>query len=412
MKCAIQYMLPMNRVVTVGILGALFAIIMPFASHAATVDSTAVSAKVSHHAGIDIRPGYVAPSNGFIRGNNEQGKTVSSALSAHLKYSFSFTDATRMGRLYPGVSQGIGVAYTSFFTPSLLGDPLSVYAFQSAPIYSFSSRLSLGYEWNFGASFGWKAYDESSHSMNSAIGSKVNAYLNLGIVLRYRLDDRFTLVGGIEGSHYSNGNTQLPNAGVNTIGARVGVVYNFGGRTPSQLASVEVDEPMPRHFSYDLMIYCATRKKLYTDAWGEQDVAPGNFGVVGLNFAPMYNVNRYFRGGISLDAQYDESANLQEYLVDGTSGDDVKFYRQPFSKRFSAGLSLRAELVMPVFSVNVGIGRNIVSGGPDTSIFYQVLALKVRLPQSFFLHIGYQLSDFSDPNNLMLGIGYTFGNKR
>ena len=37
------------------------------------------------------------------------------------------------------------------------------------------------------------------------------------------------------------------------------------------------------------------------------------FGVAGVNFAPMYNFNNYFRAGLSADAQYDESANLKEY---------------------------------------------------------------------------------------------------
>ena len=33
----------------------------------------------------------------------------------------------------------------------------------------------------------------------------------------------------------------------------------------------------------------------------------------GLNFAPMYNFNNYFRAGLSVDAQYDESANIKDY---------------------------------------------------------------------------------------------------
>ena len=84
---------------------------------------------------------------------------------------------------------------------------------------------------------------------------------------------------------------------------------------------------------------------------------------------------------------------------------DLKFHRPPFREQFSVGLSLRAELVMPVFSINVGVGRNLIYSGDDTKGFYQVLA-------HLFLHVGYQLSKFKDPNNLMLGLGYRFHDKR
>ena len=47
--------------------------------------------------------------------------------------------------------------------------------------------------------------------------------------------------------------------------------------------------------------------------------------------------------------------------------------------------------------------------GEDTRGFYQILALKTFLTQHVFLHVGYQLNNFKNPNNLMLGIGYRFG---
>ena len=87
----------------------------------------------------------------------------------------------------------------------------------------------------------------------------------------------------------------------------------------------------------------------------------------------------------------------------------MKFYRPPFREQFAIGFSLRAELNMPIFSVNVGIGRNVVCKGIDTEVFYQVLALKTFITRRLFLHVGYQLSDFKNPNNLMLGLGWRFG---
>ena len=54
----------------------------------------------------------------------------------------------------------------------------------------------------------------------------------------------------------------------------------------------------------------------------------------------------------------------------------------------------------------------MIYSGDDTEGFYQILALKTYVTRHLFLHVGYQLSKFKDPNNLMLGIGYRFHDKR
>jgi len=287
---------------------------------------------------------------------------------------------------------------------------VSVYAFQGSRIAQLSPRLSFDYEWNFGASFGWKKYDELSNPQNVLIGSKINAYINLGFLLNWQVHKYWKLAAGVDLTHFSNGNTHYPNGGLNVIGGRIGIVRTLdadeapGSITPRRLF-------IKPHVSYDLVIYGATRKRgLIGD--DVSSMIPGSFGVVGINFAPMYNFNNYFRAGLSADAQYDESANLKEYRVGEFYSSDLKFHRPPFRKQFAMGLSLRAELVMPVFSINVGVGRNLIYSGGDMKGFYQILALKTYITRHLFLHVGYQLSKFKDPNNLMLGLGYRFHDKR
>lgn len=219
---------------------------------------------------------------------------------------------------------------------------------------------------------------------------------------------RFALTGqvqaGVDVTHFSNGNTVYPNAGVNETGLRVGVVRTFG--TPQKEFSTA--PAFQRSLGFDLVLYGATRKKGYFSPDGKGTLVPGVFAVAGINVAPMYAFNKYFRAGLSIGAQYDESANIADHWVEGTEGDDIKFYRPSFRESCSVGLSLRGELVMPVFSVNVGIGRNILYEGVDTNVFYQILALKAHVSRRCFLHVGYQLSRFRNPNNLMLGLGYKF----
>lgn len=391
-----------------------------FESHAYTLaDSLNVvkekkthSGKPIHVIGFDIKPSYVFPTHDFLRGTNNAQKKINSTYSGHLKYGFKFSPDSKMGKLYPYAVQGIGVGYNTFSNTKEMGNPVSVYVFQTSRIATISPKLSFDYEWNFGASFGWKKYDEKKNPMNMVVGSKVNAYINLGFLLNWQMTSNTSLRAGIGLSHYSNGNTRYPNSGVNTLGASIGVTRSFGGGKAHDVASpVSVKPLFGQYISYDLIVYGATRKKGVFPENQNPILAPGSFGILGLNFNPLYNFSRYFRAGLSLDMQYDESANIGKHIANdnvGAANVDLKFYRPSFKEQFSTGLSVRAEIVMPVFSINLGIGKNFICKGSDTNSFYQTFVLKTNITKSIFLHTGYQLYRFKDPNNLMLGIGYRF----
>lgn len=368
--------------------------------------------KTLHHGvGVDIRPGGVIHSNNFLRGSNYESKTIDYSLSAHIKYRFSFDKYTKFGKLYPGVYQGVGIAMNTYFETSMLGNPTAIYLFQGAPICKLSPRLSLGYEWNFGVALGWKKYDESSNPANSSIGSMATAYINVGLMFNYNITPEWIISAGVEASHFSNGNTAWPNSGLNTVSARIGITYLFDNKMPEAVNEGDVLRyGFKPHWSYDLMAYAAPCKKII-NLGEEPQLLNGSFLAAGLNFAPMYNFSKYFNAGPSLDIQYNESAGLHDYWVKGTYQNDVKFYRPPFHKQLAIGLSARAEFVMPIFTINAGIGRNFV-GPTELRRFYQTLTLKTFITRNIFLNIGYQLREFKDPDNLMLGVGYRFHSQR
>lgn len=372
-----------------------------------------------HSLGIEARPQYVFPTNPFLKGENERWKPIQTSFSAHLKYSFKFRPNTCADRIYGGAYQGLGIAGTTFGDKKQLGDPIAFYVFQGARIAQFNPRLSLNYEWNFGLTTGWQPYDNDYNSYNGAVGSKMNAYINAGIYLNWALSRHFDLIVGGDLTHYSNGNTKFPNAGVNTTGAKIGLVYNFN-RDENDLTK-SLYKPLvprfPRHISYDLVLFGSWRRKgVYIDE-NRQVASPGSYPVAGFNFAPMYNFSYKFRAGISLDGVYDGSANVRSYVEDyivDSSGNGTPpprvFLKPDIRHQLALGLSGRAEYVMPYFTIGVGMGANIVGQG-DLKGFYQILALKIGVTRNSFLHIGYNLQNFQTPNYLMLGLGFRFHNK-
>lgn len=373
-----------------------------------------VSRKIIHVIGLDFKPAYTFPTKSFFRGENMAQSPIRTNLSGHIKYGFKFSPDSYMGKMYHNTIQGIGIGYNTFNNTKEVGNPLAVYVFQTSRIASITRNLSLDYEWNFGASFGWKIYDAEKNPFNTIVGSKANAYINLGFLFNWQITNEISLRAGIGLSHYSNGNTNYPNYGVNTLDGRIGMVWCPQDETKTELKNNKPAAVTPKYgfkpyISYDIIVYGATKKKGITWQDGTGAVIPGNFAVAGLNFNPMYNFNKYFRAGLSLDAQYDESANINNHIANtDTPTDDVKFFRPPFIEQFSLGLSARAEIVMPIFSINLGIGKNFVCRGNDTNSFYQTFVLKTHITNKIFLHVGYQLYKFKNPNNLMLGIGYRF----
>lgn len=366
---------------------------------------------LSFHTGYDYYSSSVGDKLRYPVAADEKVSTHS-GMPVGLRYAFSFTDPT-IRHYYPEAYQGISVslpnigAFSKGGVPSAvrhIGYPVSVNLFQGAPFLHFGKNFSIGYEWNFGAAFGWKPYSDHNYVYNLTVGSRVNAYLNLSLLLNYRLDSHFSLWGGVALSHYSNGNTSWPNPGVNSIGLRVGVSYVINPRKES-FPAVIPDTVRRRKLEYDIALWGAARKRVYKG--GEEPVLlRGHFACAGVSFAPMVRLDRWWRVGGSLDLQWDESSNLKKNYIEGSTADDILFRRPSFGSQLSFGLSVHGELQMPIFAVNIGLGYNFVTPRENHG-FYQNITLKTYLCRQLYLNVGYQLRNFYQQANLMLGLGVT-----
>ena len=210
-----------------------------------------------HRIEVDAVSGLILHTNAFLRGNNPEVRTMNHSFMGRLKYAFAPPENSVEARVYKGVYQGVGLGFHDF-NPQL-GHPVSLFIFQGATIKTLAPRLSLNYEWNFGVTYGWKAHDWRDNPENRVIGSKMTAYIDADLYLRWMISKNWDLNVGATITHYSNGNTAIPNAGLNVAGARASVAYYFNrsGRRPATV-------PLPafkRHWGWDLTLYGAWKKK-------------------------------------------------------------------------------------------------------------------------------------------------------
>lgn len=104
--------------------------------------------------------------------------------------------------------------------------------------------------------------------MNNVVGSKINAYINFGLLLNWQIDACTNLRAGVGVTHYSNGNTGYPNSGVNTIGGSIGLIRYFGSKEKLELydrryATYRNRDAFKPYISYDLIVYGALKRKEY-----------------------------------------------------------------------------------------------------------------------------------------------------
>ncbi|MDE6340316.1 MAG: acyloxyacyl hydrolase, partial [Muribaculaceae bacterium] len=193
---------------------------------------SAFSRPLTWQTGAEISFGGVPGSCEYLRGDNPEHRPVNKRFSADLRAGFSFNPSTREGILYKGLYQGIGIGVNSYFSPALLGTPFSAYAYQGAPIAHITNKLWIGYEWQFGATFGWKHDNTPEPENHSVTSTAVTAHMGISFKFNYDITDRFKLSLGVGANHFSNGNTSWPNAGVNSIGAILGFTYLINPQKP------------------------------------------------------------------------------------------------------------------------------------------------------------------------------------
>lgn len=355
------------------------------------------SLKTVHRIAADAVPATIFHTNDFLRGGNEETRTMNHDMTFTLKYAFMNHDEVRPGSIHQGAYQGVGLARHEF--NRWLSNPISVYLFQGAPIINFSHRVSLNYEWNLGMAFGWNAYDEETNPENKVIGSKVTAYIDVDIYLRWMMSRYLDFNAGFSLSHFSNGNTTYPNLGLNTCGIRLGMAYYINRQLPTATPVVRESYPSCRGLYTDVILYGAWKQGVGHQG-DEYYLLPGRYAVMGFNVNPMYRLNPWLSLGASLDGVYDRSASREN---DYTEEPDHTFRRQ-----VALGLSARSEFAMPYFSINFGVGTYLLGNRNNFRGVYEVLALKIHASRRAMVHIGYSLVDFKTPNNLMIGLGWRF----
>lgn len=123
---------------------------------------------------------------------------------------------------YPEI--GGGVWFAIHHDRDTIGNAVAPYIYWK---YSFirSKILDFNMKMGIGVAYATKRYDIGKNPVHNAIGSKINAYVQLRIGLEWKLAQQLRLVTAFTYNHYSDGAVKLPNLGINTLTGTAGIIY-------------------------------------------------------------------------------------------------------------------------------------------------------------------------------------------
>jgi hypothetical protein len=123
---------------------------------------------------------------------------------------------------YPVV--GLTFWYANLANPDVLGSVYAIYPYLNFHLYQDND---FQFNFRFGAGLGYltKSFDRLNDYRNIAIGSHLNAAINLFYEFKWLVLKRVFLSGSIGLSHFSNGTVKTPDLGINIPTLSLGCSY-------------------------------------------------------------------------------------------------------------------------------------------------------------------------------------------
>lgn len=306
---------------------------------------------------------------------------------------------------------GLGVGFYDFGSPKV-GKPISVYLLQGGTLKSYSKRSMIKYEWNFGTSFNWKRYNAITNPENTYVGAPINIYFAANFYHTYILSKELDLNAGITFNHVSNGATRMPNSGVNSLTATVGLTYYLDRErilneyNPSLRAPVYTE----KRLISDVSLHTTFRQRKFSpEKTGlSSKYIDKEFFIAGASYAFLHMSDYKHRYGTSLEFIYDESAGFSARKIgENPDGSDIVQYDEgSFLGCLSLGISARGDFVMPRYSVSGQLGCDVIKGKKTDSRYYQIFSVRVPLGKTFYASFILRTQKFSKAQYMFFGIGY------
>jgi hypothetical protein len=295
--------------------------------------------------------------------------------------------------LIPGAEKGISLKYIDLKNREYLGSMLVLAPFINVPVI-LRKPWRLCINASLGVVYAQKIYHRTENYRNTIFGSHLNAAFGFGLENAFNLSKSFVLSTGIDFFHYSNGETTLPNDGINIGNAFVSAGYRFRSR----IIPVTRDNNSGFRKSGNISI---------VPVFGWKDLSPvksERYFTEALSAEYSYYLTRIQNVGAGIALFYDGSVR-KLYEEDVANGEDIgRQYRQ-----LTSGLYLIHDFNLFPVMFHIQAGYYLLDDRIKTrNRFFNRFGLRYFISERYFINITHKSHFFFKGDNLEWGMGYIF----
>jgi len=288
---------------------------------------------------------------------------------------------------------GIGLMYGNTGSRQYMGRMTALYAYLNLPVIRrriYNANFLVG----TGPGLISKPFDINSNPKNTLIGTKLNAFINLGFQNEFRLSKNVYLNAGLNFLHLSNGGTTLPNLGINTPCLTAGIKYAFSKPDTSDIVSTV-------HYYKRLTFKVFTSVSLKQAPW----IGGNHYLINVLQPEVTYRLKPKYSYGIGMMFTYNRS--LDFFPLENPS------YEKRGQKKLQIGTYAAYEHFFGRLSVPLQLGVYVYNKAKSPLLFQQ-FGLRYRLQDKYssvLNNLSAELllkSHMGQADFIHIGLGYTF----
>jgi hypothetical protein len=294
----------------------------------------------------------------------------------------NFNGRREWEKFYRFPHSGMALQYINFNNP-MLGSGFALMPYMSFPIIPKKRFAELHFRLAAGVGYANKTFDLDLNRKNTIISSNFNAAFNFLLQYHWKPIPEVEFLTGISFTHFSNGTYKIPNAGINIVGANVGIGVKIGKKIPVNNNSFPI---VDKHWRW-----------LVSAGGFVKETEPVNRGKF-LAFSLSGNALKRFTGkssyGYGMDIMFD--ASLKEKMAQQGKNLEVPI---------RVGLTADYELHVGKITFPIQQGFYFIDPYKGDSFFYQRLGMRYHVTNKFALQICLK-THFAKADYAEFGLGY------
>ena len=284
--------------------------------------------------------------------------------------------------------QGVGIFYSPLGNTPALGQAIAIYPYLNFCLTK-GKKVNLYFRVAMGLGYLTKRFDAETNYKNIAIGSHLNAFVQLKYEMRWAITNRLGFSAGISLSHFSNAAFKVPNLGINLPTINMGFSYKLFKDTPDIIKN-EV-HPYEKKWQYSIL---------------------GRFGVNELYGAggrkyPYYCLSGYFMRPLSLKRQI--GIGLDVYYSEAVA-EMLRRREIPTKSKADAirpGLSFVYIMNFSRLSFVAQLGAYLYNKETSDGYIFDRVSLQYTIKNHYLIQLGIK-THLARAEVLEFGVGYKF----